>query len=212
MGYEEEYHKTVHSYLESNKEYYNTRAKLAVKKYFKGIEKKEKILEFGCGLGQNIYLIENATGYDISKFAVDFCRKKGINATTDKNKIKDNSFEIVFSNHVLEHLDTPFEYINLMKKKLKKKGKLILVLPVEKHKKARFEIDEHQHLFSWNFRTINNLLIHAGFKIKKNEYKRGNAYRKLLFLNKFSFRLYSFATFLAGLLLNSREMIIIAEK
>lgn len=210
--YEEEYHLEKHNYLYKDDWYYNIRAKLALLKYFKDIPRDSKILEFGCGLGQNISLVQNAVGYDISKFALNFCMEKGIEITNNLKSIKNDSFDVVFSCHVLEHLENPFDSIELMKKKLKKGGKLILILPVEEHKRVSFEMDSNQHFYSWNFRTINNLLIKSGFKPIENKYLWGTGYKKLLLFSRTNFRLYSFLTKLTGVLFNTREMKIIAVK
>ncbi len=210
--YGEEYHLEKHNYLYKDDRYYNLRAKLALLKYFNNISKNSKILEFGCGLGQNIFLIPHAVGYDISKFALNFCKEKGIEVTNNLKSIKNDSFDVVFSCHVLEHLEAPFDSIGIMKKKLKKGGKLILILPVEKHKKVSFEIDSNQHLYCWNFRAINNLLIKSGFKPIENKYLWATAYKKLLIFSKLNFKLYNFLTKLAGVLFNIREMKIVAVK
>lgn len=211
-GYEKEYHLALHSYLYSSKEYYDARAKLAYLKYFKGVSKSSKVLEFGCGLGQNIYLIPNAWGYDISKFSLNFAKSKGINATDNLKKIKDSSFDVVISCHVLEHLENPLEALKLMKQKLKKGGKLILVLPVEKQQRVEMKMDSSQHLYCWNFRTINNLLIKAGFRPIENSYLRGAGYKKLLPISRISFKLYDFLTRFLSFLTCEKDMKIIALK
>ena len=72
LDYEEKYHQEIHKYLLKDEEYYTLRAKLAKERYFKNISESKKILEFGCGLGQNIFNLNNAEGYDISKFSLGF--------------------------------------------------------------------------------------------------------------------------------------------
>jgi SAM-dependent methyltransferase len=212
LGYEEEYHKLKHENLYSNEDYYKTRARLSLIKYFNGINQDSRVLEFGCGLGQNIFLIKNAIGYDISKFAVEFCNKKGINATTDLKKLKKDSFDMVFSCHVLEHLENPLDTIKLMCKRLKKGGKLITILPVEKRNKNSLEIDENQHLYCWTFQTFNNLLIKSGFKPIENTYLRGSGYKKLLPISRISIKLYILMTKIMAFLKGSKEMKIVAIK
>ena len=209
-GYEKEYHTDKHRYLH-NDEYYKARAKLTLKKYFNNVQRGQSVLEFGCGMGQNIYYLPNAYGYDISSYALQKCREKRIKVYNDFDKVPENSFDVVFSCHVLEHLEDPLKNIKQLRKKLKKDGKLILVLPVEKHRKASFRPDKNQHLYSWNFRTINNLLAKSGFKVTENEYLRGKAYMKLLPFSSISFGLYSFLTGFAGLF-GGKEMKIVAVK
>ena len=212
MEYERDYHLEKHAYLYKDEKYYDVRAKLSILKYFLGIQKDSKILEFGCGLGHNIISFPNAIGYDISKFAIDFCKKKGINITNNLKSLKDDYFDVVFSCHVLEHLENPFKELEIIHKKLKKGGKLILILPVEKHQRVSLEIDSNQHLYCWNFRTINNLLTKVGFKPVENKYLWGTGYKKLLFFSRINFALYNFMTKLMGVILNAREMKMLAIK
>lgn len=211
--YEREYHLERHSHLYDNEEYYLARARIAAEIFFKGIKHPNgRVLEFGCGLGQNIYFFGNSIGYDVSKFAIDFCKKKKINVTNNLKGLKDNSFDVVLSCEVLEHLEEPLKELKIMYSKLKKKGKLILILPIDKRNNSAFIPDLNQHLYCWNFRSINNLLLRAGFTPILNKKIRGKGYKRLLFLNKISFRLYVFVTWITAILWNSKHMKIVAIK
>lgn len=211
LDYESWYHSTRHS-NHFNDAYYEARAQIAVDKFFSGVDKNARILDFGCGLGQNIFYMPNAVGYDISKFGIEFCRKKGINATTQLEDIPDESFDVVFSAHVLEHHPHPMTMLEEMYRKLKKGEKLILVIPHERHGKAQFKYDLNQHLYTWNFQAINNLLLTVGFQIEKNRYLRGAGYYKLLPLAKINFGLYRFVTNTVSRLFGIKEMMIVGRK
>lgn len=209
--YNAKYHKHTHKNLLNNPNYYEARAKLSMIKYFKDIDKNAKVLEYGVGLGQNIVLFPNAYGHDISTFAMQECNKKGIKTIPDLTKYYEE-FDVVFSRAVLEHLDNPFEALKLMNQCLKPGGKLILVLGIEKQKKIKIEPTQNQHLYGWNFQTINNLLFKTGFEPISNEFYRGTGYNKLLFLYKKSFKLYHLTTYLTALWFGSKEIKIVAIK
>lgn len=211
VDYEEWYHTERHN-THFNESYYNARAKIALTKFFEEKDLNNHVLDFGCGLGQNIYLLSNAMGYDISKFGVEFCKKKNINATNNVNEIPNEAFDIVLSTHVLEHHPNPKEMLEQIFSKLKKGAKLILVIPHEVHGTAKYELDLNQHLFTWNFQAINNLLITTGFNVISNEYVRGAGYNKLLFLSKINFNLYRTATNFISRLSGIKEMKIVAIK
>jgi len=211
LDYEEWYHTERHS-THFNDDYYDARATIALTKFFKGFDLGKPVLDFGCGLGQNIYKVPNAVGYDISKFGVQFCQKKGIKATNDINQVPDESFDIVVSTHVLEHHPNPKEMLQQIFTKLRGGGTLILVIPHEVHGIPKYELDLNQHLFTWNFQAINNLLITTGFKVVKNEYIRGAGYFKLLKLAKINFKFYTSATNLLSRLSGIKEMKKLAEK
>ena len=211
VNYESGYHLDLHHFLYSDEDYYLARSRLSLKRYLVGFSDL-KILEVGCGLGQNIFLCKNAVGYDISKFALDFCRKKGIDVVEDLNEIKKATVDVVLLCHVLEHFENPFEMLKKVHSKLKKNGQLVLILPFEKHRKTDFQLDKSQHLYCWNFKSINNLLIRLNFKVIENRYFFGKGYKRLLSVNRFSFGLYDFLVKLTGLVFRIKEMKIVAVK
>lgn len=215
IGYEEEYHKVKHSHLYSDPAYYLARAELARMRYFEPVDCNKKILEFGVGLGQNIFFFKNAIGYDISEFATDFCTTKGVLATTDVKALPENYYDIIICAHVLEHLENPLGTLRINHSKLRKNGKLILILPLEVHKKldnSKLVMNEDQHLYSWNYQTLTNLLIKAGFTPISAETKYTYAYKKLLPLRKISLKAYNWGVAVAGWLMNDKELKIVAIK
>lgn len=211
LDYEAWYHSTRHQ-NHFNEAYYNARSKIALKKFFSGVDKNASLLDFGCGLGQNIYYRPNSTGYDISEFGVEFCRKKGIKATTHLDDIPNETFDFVFSAHVLEHHPHPKAMLEDIYSKLKKGKTLILVIPFERHGKGKFQYDLNQHLHTWNFQAINNLLLTVGFEIRENKYIRGAGYFRLLPLARLNFGLYRFATNFLSRVVGIKEMMIVARK
>ncbi len=211
VDYESGYHDERHP-NHGNEDYYNARAKIALSKFFLGIDKSKRVLDYGCGLGQNIFYLPNAVGYDISVHGVSFCRQKGINATNNLEDLENESFDYVFSSHVLEHHPYPKQMIEEMREKLKTGSDLLLVIPFERHGKAKFELDLNQHLYNWNFQNINNLLLTTGFAIKENKYLRGAGYNRLLALGKKNFKLYKLATNSVSYLAGIKEMMVVATK
>lgn len=211
LDYEEGYHTQRHS-QHVDPAYYEARAQIALIKFFKGIDINSRILDYGCGMGQNMYKLPNAMGYDISEYSVGFAKQKGLDATNSLEDIPEESFDYVFSSHVLEHHPHPKTMIESMRSKLKPGHDLLLIIPHERHGKASFQLDLNQHLYTWNFQTINNLLISSGFEIKKNQYLRGAGYNKLLFLNKISTNLYFAVTNLVSRLAGIKEIMVVATK
>jgi len=212
--YNSSYQQRRHENLLIDDKYFWARSRVATELYFSDFTNNPKILEFGVGIGQNIASLNNAYGFDISKEALDACRKRNIQVYDSLESIPLNYFDIVLSRHSLEHVPDPLTTLIQMKDCIKKGGTLILVLPKQHHGKASFKTDLNNHLFSWNFRTINNLLNLAGFKptLNKNNYSLG--YKLLLPLyNIFGYRLYFIMTKIVGRLsLQEGELIIHATK
>ncbi len=208
--YEEKYHNFVHKNLINNSEYYLFRAKYSDKMYWKYL--RGKVLEFGSGLGQNIFLHKDVSqGVDISEFSIEFSKKKGINTINDIKKIKSNSFDSVLTVHCLEHLEDPFSYIKEFNRILKPSGKLLIVLPDPGKNKPseNFKPNVGKHFHGWNFNHINELLHHAEFKIKLNKFNY--SYGFSLFY-KLPFNLALIIIKYSGMLRNKKEMIVLAEK
>jgi SAM-dependent methyltransferase len=211
LDYEEGYHSKRHS-THFDEAYYNARARIAQIKFFSKLDPNDKLLDFGCGLGQNILYRPGSMGYDISNFSVDFARSKNINATTNMDEVPNEAFDVVFTAHVLEHHPHPLTMIEDMKKKLKKGKLLMIVVPHERHGRAKFELDLNQHLYMWNFQNLNNLLLVNGFEIVENKYLRGAGYNKLLWLEKINFKLYWWATNILSRLTGIKEILVVARK
>lgn len=212
-GYEDNYHTEVHEGRIKNALIYEIEAQRAKNEYLGDVENKDLVLDFGCGVGQNIYSLKNAMGYDISKYARDFCKGKGIPVIDDINKIEDGSIDVILCSHVLEHVESPFNTLLQINKKLKKKGRLILILPLEGNYKTSYSLDIHQHLFAWNFRTINNLLCKTNFTPVENKVLNiPTGYKKLLFISRFHPKIYELATRFAGVILGFKELKIVSIK
>ena len=98
--------------------------------------------------GLNIFLLSNSISYNISEYSVGFAKQKGIKATNDLDSIPEESFDYVFSSHVLEHHPHPKTMIQPMRSKLKTGHDLLLIIPHERHSKGSFDFDLNQHLYT----------------------------------------------------------------
>jgi len=97
-----------------------------------------KILDLGCGEGTRLnYLCrnpENCVGIDISSKAIELANKSYpkiafLKANLEKLPLKNETFGLVYSAFVLEHLEKPEKVIKEAVRVLKKRGRLVLVAP-----------------------------------------------------------------------------------
>lgn len=112
-------------------------------------------LNIGSGSVQSVLV-----GYHIPLEGVDVINldidKKAynldINATVYNLPFNDNSFDIVYLNHVLEHLTNPV----LALEEIRRIGKKVIV-KVPNGSYYKF-MDDDEHIFSWNIFTFKSLL------------------------------------------------------
>ena len=144
--------------------------------YFFNKDVKNKIwLDVGSGCGELLFLAK-FRGYtvlsnELQQNLKDYQKKFfGINNFIDDiNKLKDNSINVISMIHVLEHLVDVNKIIQLIYKKLDKKGKLILEIPNQNYflfpsYKMNRLTNLHLHDFSMN--SLKILLEQTNFKIK----------------------------------------------
>lgn len=102
--------------------------------------KKSKILDVGCGLGQNLFTFtklgyKNITGIDLSEECVSFCRGRGyevIETSVEKYlKSKKNIFDVITVYHLVEHINKKkiISFLKLLRFSLKKNGVLVINVP-----------------------------------------------------------------------------------
>lgn len=212
LNYEAEYHGFFHNRLLNNRKYYLFRAIYADKEYWKYFKNTSegRFIEFGCGIGQNIFLHrKNAEGIDISEFCIKKCKSYEINASKSIEEIKNGSIDGVLCCHVLEHLENPAHYLREFLRILKPQGRLLLVLPVNQTHKAIHPDPRAGHLYAWNVPTIWALLEHAGFKVVSAKFNHSAGFSRFY---RLPLILALPALSLLGWILGRKEIVIVAEK
>ena len=146
------------------------------------IKSTDRVLDFGCGSGTtllNLNCLEKV-GYEINPYAIKYnIEKNKINVCNNFNDISNNYFDVVISNHALEHTPTPYEDLLKLKEKLKDGGRLVIYVPSMEDELTKlnkqnnkYDMDDRDnHLFNWNFQLLSNLLIKCGFKLLDSKTK-----------------------------------------
>ena len=94
----------------------------------------EQILDFGCGRGDLIELLKaefQVSGFEIEQSAVSILKEREIESFSTVSELIDSKkkFDIVLAIHVLEHLQDPQYLFELIDKKLKIGGFLVIETP-----------------------------------------------------------------------------------
>ncbi len=140
-------------------------------------EKRGKFLDVGCALGILLEIAQKhkyeTFGLDVSSFAVEKVKEKGIKAEVGelvKAKFKSNYFDVIVTLQLMEHLLDPLEFLLAAKKFLRKGGVLLLttpdiegILPKLLGKKW-YGWDMPDHICYFNKDALNSALEKAGFK------------------------------------------------
>src|SRR4051812_8216755 len=105
--YERGYHTERHKHLLADDEYFWARAEAQVQLYFAPEERSRRIFEYGCGIGQGIAKLPNASGWDVSGEAREACRSRGLTVFEKLDDVPRAQWDIVFCRHVLEHIEHP---------------------------------------------------------------------------------------------------------
>ena len=125
---------------------------------------KNKKLDLGCGIGDYLHYDNKCIGLDINESCVDYCRSQGLNAylmKIDEIPFKDNSFDTVIMDNVLEHISDPSKILSEIERVLNVKGILIIGVPCEKgyqydkDHKIFYEIKDLKKLMSSRYQLVN---------------------------------------------------------
>lgn len=118
--------------------------------------KKMKILEIGTGAdAKNYPLISKNSNIEITHFDYDK-NAKHLELQGDAHVLpfKDNSFDVIYCSHVLEHCTNPLQVIKEMHRVTKNKA----ILKVPNLRSTIHGKECVNHIFSWNLSTLNSIV------------------------------------------------------
>lgn len=220
MRYNNEYVEEKFGRIVRNKDMYEARGKIVKKEVF-GFDFNEdsKVLEFGCGIGQNLICIKYKFGYDINKKIYPLLREKGFVLFDSEDKIPDNFFDEILIHNVLEHLPNPVNTLKMLRKKIKRGGKIRVCVPdlsyesyLRNGKEVGMNDTKDGHLFAWTFYELNYLMNYCGYHNLLNKYLYREGYERLIPFYRISFYLYYFLVWLVGRWQNKFDIMVVAER
>lgn len=133
----------------------------------------QRVLDFGCGSGALLRAIAGAerslVGVEINPIAVKTAQAAGLEVVTTLDEIRDETVDMVISNHALEHTENPLAIMRQLRRVLRPGGRLVLVVPCDQARFAFCLNDPDLHLFSWSAGNIGNCARVAGFEVERAE-------------------------------------------
>jgi SAM-dependent methyltransferase len=131
----------------------------------------KSILEFGCGGGFWLARLKayRVLGVEVNDVARESCSRLGVPVVAGLMEVDDDSFDLCFSHHVLEHVADPLASLKGMREKLRKDGTVRIITPFDTDETFHRD-DVNHHLFTWSAQNMGNLLVEAGYRDVKAEY------------------------------------------
>lgn len=179
------------------------------------ISTTDRVFEFGCGGGRNMLAIKcaEAAGYDLNEHSRALASGAGLRVFDRVEDIPKGHWSVVVCSHVLEHVPSPLDTLELLKSLLTPRGKLILTVPVQGHllKLTPLEKENDHHIFCWNPDTMRNLLLVAGFDPKYVVVRTAARENLLAPMARISWWVFRMGAWTAGVVLRRREMTVVSE-
>jgi SAM-dependent methyltransferase len=209
--YSESYFNARHAVLEGD--YFEARGDLCLAFYFQGRAPQEPVFEYGCGAGQNLAKFPGGMGFDVCAEAVRAAGGRGLNVSNSIDEPRAHAWRIILCRHVLEHLEDPLGTLQMLRDMLSRDGELILVVPRERHGDPPRKVDVDQHLYAWNFRTLQNLCQRAGLEPRRSYIRWMRGDHKLISVRRcFGGSVYARAVQAVGWLSRSGELVVHARR
>ena len=140
-----------------------------------GTQNAIRILDVGCGTGANLEMLSKfgqAQGVDVSDDALEFCRRKGLDAHkgfAETLPFADETFDITTALDVIEHLDDDVAGLREMYRVTKKGGYSLIFVPAFMWLWG-VQDDISNHRIRYTRRQIMERLQKAGYRVERATY------------------------------------------
>jgi SAM-dependent methyltransferase len=105
-----------------------------------------RVLDVGCGIGDFLNFYRNAVGVDINPFAVEYCRRQGLEAyqaEAGRFPLESRAFDSAILDNVIEHLEDPAPILKEVLRVLRPRGRILVGIPGRRG----YEVDPSHRLF-----------------------------------------------------------------
>jgi SAM-dependent methyltransferase len=126
-----------------------------------------RVLDFGCGGGYLLCAIEGIEryGFDINESALAIAKANGLSCFSELSSLPTTFFDLILSNHALEHVPNPALAVSALYNSLRFGGHIAFFVPLDTASCKYKPNDLHKHLYSFSPNNIGNLFQEAGFTV-----------------------------------------------
>jgi SAM-dependent methyltransferase len=141
--------------------------RIEARKFKAYVKPTDSVLDFGCGGGHVLRNLDCArrVGVEINPAARSMAAQGGMECHESISGVEDNSFDVVISNHALEHVENTISVLRALRSKLRPSGVLVLCVPIDDWRTQQNydRQDISHHLHTWTPQLLGNSLFEAGF-------------------------------------------------
>ena len=128
------------------------------------------VCDFGCGGGFLLARLpgRQKVGVEVNPDARRAATERGLWTVESASELPDAHFDVIVSNHALEHTRRPLDELGVLRGKLKVGGLLICCVPVDdwRNERAYDRTDINHHLYTWTPQLLGNLATEAGYTVR----------------------------------------------
>jgi SAM-dependent methyltransferase len=140
---------------------------LNTEKFADFVRPTDTILDFGCSSGELPASLEAAhrIGIEVNPTTRSEAIRAGLIVFESLSSVADRSVDVAITNHVLEHVLSPYEALRSLRRVLRSTARLVVCVPADDWRTAQSwrPDDPNHHLFAWTPLALGNLLMEAGF-------------------------------------------------
>lgn len=145
------------------------KAELNRRKFQPYIGQSDAVLDFGSAGGFTLAALRagRKVGVEVNEHNVRVAERLCIETVRSLDHLPPRSFDVVLSNHVLEHTLQPYTELCAIRRVLRPRGRLLLHVPLDDWRIERSprSNDPNHHLYTWSPLLLGNLLCEAGFAV-----------------------------------------------
>ncbi len=136
-------------------------------KFLPHLNSTDAVLDFGCGGGYLLRALPHTDkcGLEINPAARSEATEAGLRVFASVDEIPLARFDVIISNHALEHCRRPFDEIIALKTKLRPGGRMLFYVPTETSARAYRPNNQDRHLYTWSPLNLGNLFAEAGMEV-----------------------------------------------
>lgn len=153
--------------------YPNELARYLISRY--GISNNSRLLDVGCGRGDFLYAFRQngISAYGVDMFKDEVCEGEtivsgGCNLESDCLPFEDESFDVIFTKSVLEHIHNPENLLKECRRVLRENGRIIAMVP-DWQSCMFIYYDDFTHVQPYTVTALRDALRMFGFRDVESE-------------------------------------------